>query len=334
MILSICAKESVKVDNNLISEIIEMSNHDIRQVIHYFSVFATKNKNLNDVKNHKIIKDVTLGPFEAVKRMFTSSPEYDQMTFNDKSNLFFNDYQLMPLFAWENYIISKPSKAKTAIDSLQLATKSIDAICIGDLMETQIRTNQNWSLLPFQAVFSTVMPGYYMNGHFSEMIQFPSILGKISSFGKKDRLIQELKQHMNLKISGSKTCLNLDYLVPLRDKILNPLIHQEDDAVNKSIDTLNHYNLLKDDLDSIIECSLWKDEKNPFTKIDTKTKSALTRTYNKNAQSLPYANKDMITKVGKGASKGKNKKDSEFKSDDEGDDKEDEIVDDDLLPEF
>lgn len=289
-------------------------------------MFANQsNKSLNEVKHHKVIKDVTLGPFEAVKKVFTAGQEYNEMSFDERSNLFFNDYQLIPLFAWENYVQCRPVKSKNDRETLSLAAKSIDAICIGDLIETQIRTNQAWSLLPVQAVFATVAPGHYMNGHFGGQIQFPSFLGKISSTNKKDRLSQELKQHMNLKITGSKTDLNLDYVMQLRDKIIQPLIRNEADAINKAIKTLNHYSLLKEDLSSIIELSLWAGEKSPFDRIDTKTKSAFTRAYNKTATQLPYASKDQIQKVGKG------KKTLNLSDDENAEDLEEE---DDILPEF
>lgn len=325
MILSICFKEGVKVNVNLINEIIEMSNYDIRQVIHYFSVFANQsNKSLNEVKKHKLIKDVTLGPFEAVKKVFTAGQDYNNMSFEERSNLFFNDYQLIPLFAWENYVQCRPIQSKSDTNALSLAAKSIDAICVGDLVETQIRSHQSWHLLPVQAAFATVAPGHYMNGHFGGQIQFPSLLGKISSTNRKDRLSQELKQHMNLKITGSKTDLNLDYVMQLRDKIIQPLVRNEANAINKAIQTLNHYCLLKDDLSSIIELSLWNNEKSPFDKIDTKTKSAFTRAYNKTAAQMPYVAKDAIQKVGKG------KKALDLSDDEDVDDQED----DELLLDF
>jgi len=332
MMMSICFKEGVKVDPKLLNEIIEMSNHDIRQVIHYFSVFASKTKNLSDVKSHKIIKDVTLGPFDAVKKVFTACPEYDQMKFDQKMSLFFNDYQLMPLFAWENYIQCRPDDSTSDLQTLKRASKSIDAICLADLFETQIRTSQSWHMLPFQAALSTVLPGYYMNGHFGGMIQFPSFLGKMSSTGKKDRLLQELKLHMNLKITGSKSCLKLDYVRPLRDKIVMPLLRDGQAAIDKAISTLNHYCLLKDDLDSIIELSLWSNEKSPFASVDSKVKAAFTRNFNKIACPLPYADKDMIKKVGKDA---KGKKGLNLATVEEEDENAGDInMDDDILLDF
>ena len=333
MVLEICRKENVSVSNDLLGEIIEMSNHDVRQVIHYVSLFGTKMKGSSAVKDNKLIKNVRLGPFDAVKKMFTDSAEYKQMSFRAKSDLFFNDYNLLPLMAWENYIQCKPTNAGNAVQTLALACKSIDAICVGDIIESQIKSTQNWSLLPTQACFSCVMPGFYMNGHFADMIQFCSLLGKISSTNKKNRLVNELKQHMNLKITGSKGDLTLDYVRPLRDKIIQPLLDEGQDGIERAVDSLVHYSLLKDDLDNLIELSLWTGEKSPYAKVDSKVKAALTRNYNKALNPLPYTIKEQIKKVGK-AEKGK-KKGSEF-ADDEEEAAEEEVVDpdDQLIPEF
>jgi len=327
---SVCQKENVKIDPKLLEEIIEMSNRDIRQILHYVSVFSQKVKNISNTQGNKqLIKTKTLNIFDCVHTMFTDSPEYQAMSFRDKSYLFFNDYQMMPLMAFENYIQCKPSASQTGAESLTRALKSIDAMCLGDIVSTEIRTNQTWNLLPLQAAFSCVLPGYYMNGHFNGKIEFANWFGKLSSTNKKGRLITELKQHMNLKVTGSKECLNLDYVLPLRERIIRPLINKEEEAVSSAIKTLSHYCLLKDDLDSIIELSLWYGEKSPYAVVDTKTKSALTRNYNNLYNPLPYVFKDMFKKVG-AKDKAKKKDDD----DDEDDEEEKVFQDDELIPEF
>jgi replication factor C subunit 1 len=51
----------------------------------------------------------------------------------------------------------------------------------------------------FQAIYASVMPGEHMRGGMSQMIQFPQWLGKNSSTGKHDRILQELQIHMRLQ---------------------------------------------------------------------------------------------------------------------------------------
>jgi len=50
-----------------------------------------------------------------------------------------------------------------------------------------------------QAIYASVMPGEHMRGGMSQMIQFPQWLGKNSSTGKHDMIIQELQIHMRLQ---------------------------------------------------------------------------------------------------------------------------------------
>jgi replication factor C subunit 1 len=162
-------------------------------------------------------------------------------------------------------------------------------MAFGDIIEKEIRTNNNWSLLPLQAAFSSVMPGNYMNGHLSHQIAFPAFMGKMSTTNKRNRLLNELKMHMNLKVSGSKTALNLDYLEPLRDSIIGPLIANGTGGVPEAIEKLENYCLRREDIESIIELTLWDNQTDPMSKVDPKTKAALTRAYNKEGFALPYA---------------------------------------------
>lgn len=49
-----------------------------------------------------------------------------------------------------------------------------------------------------QAMYASVIPGEYMRGNLPQMVGFPSWLGKNSTTGKTDRLLQELRTHMSL----------------------------------------------------------------------------------------------------------------------------------------
>lgn len=51
------------------------------------------------------------GPFDVCRKVFTSGEETAHMTFIDKSDLFFHDYSLAPLFVQENYIHVRPAAA-------------------------------------------------------------------------------------------------------------------------------------------------------------------------------------------------------------------------------
>ncbi|XP_053209725.1 replication factor C subunit 1-like [Panonychus citri] len=287
--LSVCFKEGIKISADALNELIISSNQDIRQVLHFVSLLATAKKGEKvDFKQQKVIKDVKLGPFDALKKLFTTEAG-KQMSFNDRSDLFFSDYSLMPLFVHENYPVVQPNgvSRNESRKKLELGAKAIQSIAFSNLFEKEIRSTNNWSLLPMQSAFSTVLPSYYMRGHLNGQIEFPKMLGKISAGNKKDRLIQELKMHMSLRVNSNKTTINLDYIPILREKIYKPLRLEQTNAIPKILDVMNHYCIRKGDLDCMLEF-LWSNEKNPTSEISPATKAALTKQCNASSTLLPY----------------------------------------------
>ena len=93
----------------------------------------------------------------------------------------------------------RPSVGK----QLKRLYKSIDSISQSDLIEKEIRSNQSWSLLPLQAIFSTVMPGSYMRSENGlGFPQFPQFMGKLSTTNKNNRIIEELSSHLKLSVKN------------------------------------------------------------------------------------------------------------------------------------
>lgn len=93
------------------------------------------------------------------------------------------------------------------------------------------------------------------------------------------------------RLSASKEAINLDYLKTLRDSILKPLIDEGSDGVPKTLDFMNHYHIVKDDVESLNELSAWPGLKDPMSDIPAKVKSAFTRAYNKSAPTFNVTKK-------------------------------------------
>ncbi|EPY78013.1 replication factor C subunit 1 [Camelus ferus] len=120
--MSIAFKEGLKIPPPAMNEIILGANQDIRQ-----------------------------GPFDVARKVFAAGEETAHMSLMDKSDLFFHDYSIAPLFVQENYIHVKPVAAGGDMKKhLMLLSRAADSICDGDLVDRQIRNKQNWSLLPTQ----------------------------------------------------------------------------------------------------------------------------------------------------------------------------------------
>lgn len=108
-IMSICFKEKVKIPAKTIEEIIQATNNDIRQTVNSISLLSVKSA-LPDTKlrNDNGKKDLRLGAWDVVRKVF-SAEEHKTMTLNDKSDLFFHDYNLGPLFVQQNYLSVAPN---------------------------------------------------------------------------------------------------------------------------------------------------------------------------------------------------------------------------------
>lgn len=292
--MSLAYKEGIKIPPPALNEMILASNQDVRQVIHNLSMWSAKNKVMtydqckSDAANAR--KDMKLGPFDVCRKVFASGEETAHMSLIDKSDLFFHDYSLAPLFVQENYLHVRPAAAGGDLKShLVLVSKTADSICDGDIVDKKIRSGQNWSLLPTQAIYASVLPGELMRGYMGQFPTFPSWLGKNSSTNKHSRIVQELCSHMSLKTFSSRQAVNLDYLHYLRQTILNPLQKNGAEGAGQAVKLLDDYQLIKEDVDSIMEISAWGGQPDPYSKLDSKVKAAFTRAYNKEVHLTPYS---------------------------------------------
>ncbi|KAJ8954153.1 hypothetical protein NQ318_005747 [Aromia moschata] len=281
--MSICFKERLSITPNDLSEIINSADCDIRQTLNNLSVWSAANKNL--------FLEVAQKEFKAAKKGYDTGSlgcgsEQKDTNLSDKSRIFFY-YSMGPLFVQENYLnVTLNCKEEEVMKRVAQAS---DAISMGDLMDSKIRGSDNWSLLEIQAMYSTVLPGYYMAGHVPNRISFPGWLEKNSSANKRKRMLSELHMHTRLSTSGSKMALNLDYLVYLRNAIIHPLQKYGTEGVHQAMEIMKSYNLSREDLTNLLELCQWKDAKNPYIYVEASVKAAFTRAYHKEAPLLPYA---------------------------------------------
>ncbi|KAK4879197.1 hypothetical protein RN001_007343 [Aquatica leii] len=293
--MSVCFREGVKISPENLSEIINSAGMDIRQVLTHLSLWTAEKKTSGDksedIKGPK--KDTPLGPWEVCRKVF-SAEDHKSSNIGDRERLFYHDYNIGPLFVQENYLKVMPHASKK--DHLKLFADAASSISMGDLVDSKIRSSNNWSLLNLEAMCLSVLPGTYLSGHVNAQIDFPNWLGKNSKKNKFTRLLGELQAHMRTSISGNRSEVNLDYISPLRKGITEPLAKRGTDGVDQALDVMHTYNLLREDLDSILELAHWPRQKDPMSMVDSKVKAAFTRSYNKVNAKLPYAIHSNVSK--------------------------------------
>lgn len=298
--MSVCFKEGLKLASGALEEIIAGTGSDVRQTLNHLALYSagkalgtslTADKAKQEAETAR--KDVKIGPWEVVRKVF-SADEHKSMTIHDKSDLFFNDYSMAPLFVQENYLKVTPKVPKSRhLDQIALAA---DSLSRGDLVDRRIRSSMAWSLLPTQAMYSSVLPGEYMEGNFTGQINFPGWLGKNSKTSKRKRLAQEIHDHTRISTSGSRLSVRLDYAPFLLGAIVRPLKEKGSEGVPESLAVIKEYRLLREDLESLVELTSWPKKKSPMDAVDGKVKAALTRAYNKEIAPYSYSAVNAIKK--------------------------------------
>ncbi|KAA3678862.1 replication factor C subunit 1 [Paragonimus westermani] len=301
--LSVTCKENVTIPATVLADIIQASNQDIRQVINSVQMWCSSPTDLilPASSSTGTLKDLRLSAFDVVRKVFTPDVSGGMnggvATVNDSLDLFFQDYNLMPLFVQENYVNVKPRAAEGNVNkTLDLLSKASDDISLGDLVSGAIRSvgTGAWSLLPVQGIFSVVRPGRILRGPLpgggpGGGVSFPSWFGKYSNQGRMSRVYTELAHHLSLATHASSANprnLTMDYAAVLAELLTRPLKEGDVDTV---LNTLIRYQLQREDLDSILELTSWSNRPNRMLGIDSKVKAALTRAFNKSAHLLPYA---------------------------------------------
>jgi len=67
-------------------------------------------------------------------------------------------------------------------------------------------------------------------------------------------------------------------------------------GVEQAVERMGDYSLLREDLDGLLEATQWPDRPDAMKDVDSKTKAAFTRRYNKEGVNLPYAVQQAVNK--------------------------------------
>ena len=192
----ICEDQHLGIEQSTIDKVIESSGQDIRQIVNILQMW--KNQQLDKGMLGKIAKDemVMINNFDAAHRLLDhgkKSLNINYPTFRQKIDLFFIDYDMIPLLIQENYLTAMGER-RSPEDIYKMADAA-DYISLGDSVSRQLRTNQDWSLLPNLGFASSIAPVLLVEGS-SFYPRFPEWLGKNSSQRKAKRLIREVKKVM------------------------------------------------------------------------------------------------------------------------------------------
>lgn len=316
--IEIAKAEGMAIEYNAAEAIAESCGNDIRQVLNCLQMWSNKKHSSSGNKSEMTYKEfkerdgminkdemLRVSLFDAAKMICEGRKgiaDADERTQVDslfkRTDAFFTDYALMGLLVHQNYLkvglhhfalTKTKGGAHAEYEFLVDMYHGTEAMSDFAIAEHGVRSgDQNWSLLPFCSTL-VVKSGYHLGGErggfLSGYPEFSSWLGKNSSRGKMDRILQELSHHINYKISADKTELRLVYLPILRERIARLLMETSEDGpkVNDAIVFMDEYGLDRDDVfENMDEFVLDKNIKK-LADLDSKIKAAFTREYNKGA---------------------------------------------------
>ncbi|KFY08269.1 hypothetical protein V492_06392 [Pseudogymnoascus sp. VKM F-4246] len=301
-VATICHREGLKLSREAMDALIEGSNKDIRQVVNMLSS-AKLDQTAMDFDQTKSMskqweKHVVLKPWDICHKLLGSGlfAPSSKSTLNDKIELYFNDHEFSYLMIQENYLRTRPlmppnqnlSPREQRLKTLELADKAAESISDGDLVDRMIHgSQQQWSLMPVHAVFSSVRPASFMSGAVTGEMPFTTWLGNNSKHGKLSRFVKEIQSHMRLRTSGDRHEIRQQYLPTLWTQLIKRLETEGKDSVDEVIDLMDSYFLTRDDFDAIMELGVGP-QRQELVALETQTKSTFTRLYNSRTHPMPF----------------------------------------------
>lgn len=318
-IKQVCQLEGFTCDEKQLYQLIESSGNDIRQIINILQMWHTHLAENPRLQFNGVLKDekVMINNFEAASRLLNQgNPQMraKYSTFRDKQDLFFIDYDFVPNLVQENYLNSMGDQ-RSSPDDLWSMAQAADFISQGDVLNSKIRKEQNWALLPDYGTMSSVAPCMVLQGQQSYPA-FPQALGKMSTMRKSKRLIREIKSalvSMNGSLSMDKFAIQTELVPMMLEQILKFLQKGQIEDLIEYLDEMHISNeMIKEHLFclSLSPKTVQAIEKG----VDTKTKTAFTKAYNKAHAKGPMK---------KGGAKGK----AEESDGEDSSDNEDELID-------
>jgi replication factor C subunit 1 len=302
---TIAFREKLKVDKNGMDMLISAAQNDIRLVINMLSTWKLGQSALSYDDSKKLgaenVKPGMPTPWSLYSELSSHAlwAASSKKTLNQKTEIYFSDMGMVPLFVQENYIRQRPQSTMAETDSkkkdlktLQLLNGAAAAISDGDVVDNMIHgSQQQWSLLPLHAVQSTLKPMSLMYGMGPEGSYgpaFPAWFGQNSKQGRLFRATVELQTKMRLTASGSRHEVREQYLPHLFTGLSKPLLSSGASGIPDVVELLDAYYLNLEDRENIMELGVGKNNGDEvLKKVPTAVKSAFTRQYN--AASHPIA---------------------------------------------
>ena len=275
--------EGLTIDDKAIDLLVNQAGSDIRQVITQIQVLLTTCKSIShkdlSARMNNISKDqkIMINNFQAASKLLNYD-SYKSMTYRDRMDMFFIDYDFVPLLVQENYLTALDTNYnKNSAKDVERLANAAAFIAFGDQVNKRVRGNMEWTLLGDCGLASSIAPCHYTKGsiHYPK---FPEWMGKNSSATKSKRLINELKKAFGHRILCDRKTLLNEYLPLVFDVIIK---HLEKDSYEDAIAVMDELNITNEQFrEHVLGLLFDKKRAKKADDLNAKSKAAFTRAYN------------------------------------------------------
>ena len=130
----ICQDQKLEIEDETLNRVVEASGNDIRQVVNILQMWKnTQMGNKGFLKNISKDESVMINNFDAAHRLLDhgkTSLNIRYPTFRQKMDLFFIDYDMIPLLVQESYLNAMGDRKK--IEDIEKMADAADYISMGD----------------------------------------------------------------------------------------------------------------------------------------------------------------------------------------------------------
>jgi len=164
IISKISTAEKLNISPEVISKIIEYSQKDIRKCILILQdLYLTYGSLLIDELKFKMYrlytqrKDIDCGLLISNKNLMDNYKSVQSVL-----KMYDKEKVLLPLMLFENYPLAIENKQLSPKDKINMIANITNSLSIGDVIETNIYSDQNWYLQDTHGFFSCVNPSFNM----------------------------------------------------------------------------------------------------------------------------------------------------------------------------
>jgi len=273
-------------------------NNDLRSLLNSLQMWFKTRRNIGHDEARGLqaasSKDLEPGTFDAAEKFLT--PQTPKLSLAQLRDIFFST-DFMALYVQENYLNMKPEQCRSQRERMDLLTRAADSIALGDVSDTLIHREQHWALSSVGVFQSASYPSALVRGRYEPLkqaagwadqrIRFPSWLGQNSSRKKNERLIACIAKAARNPLTGAtgpSAEMRMYYFSLFAHYVTQPLATRGKEGIDDVCAFMDQYHLGRDDWDLFQELRQWKKAPlglSPPPAIDTATRSAFTRTFNK-----------------------------------------------------